>query len=380
MTEAAASSAPRSPTTVVVDLGDRSYDILIGRDIIDRAGGEIAERLPGARMAIVTDANVADTHLRTLTRSLEAADVEYVSIVVPPGEGTKSFAAFETVIEALLEARIERSDAVLALGGGVVGDLAGFAAGTVLRGIRFVQMPTSLLAQVDSSVGGKTGINSTLGKNLVGAFHQPKLVLADIDLLDTLAERDFRAGYAEVVKYGLLGDAGFFDWLEAEGGRLAAGDSAARTRAVRRSCEMKVDLVVRDETEQGDRALLNLGHTFGHALEAAAGYSGRLLHGEGVSIGMVLAFGLSEKLGHCTRADVERVIAHLSDVGLPTRISQIPGKRFTADELMALMAQDKKVKRGRLTFILVKGIGRAFIASDVPIETVQSFLEESLRQ
>jgi 3-dehydroquinate synthase len=379
MSEAAASSAPRTPTTVSVDLGERSYDILIGRDIIDGAGAEIAARLPGARMAIVTDANVADTHLRTLTRSLEAANVEYVSIVVPPGEGTKSFAAFETVIEALLEARIERSDAVLALGGGVVGDLAGFAAGTVLRGIRFVQMPTSLLAQVDSSIGGKTGINTSHGKNLVGVFHQPTFVLADSGVLDSLPEREFNAGYAEVAKCGLIGAPDFFAWLESNWRAVAAG-WPEREHAIAAACMAKAAIVAADERESGIRALLNLGHTFGHALEAAAGYSGRLLHGEGVSIGMVLAFGLSEKLGHCTRADVDRVIAHLSDVGLPTRISQIPGDDFDADELMALMAQDKKVKRGRLTFILAKGIGRAFIANDVPLETVRSFLEESLRQ
>lgn len=377
MSEAAASTASRTPTTVSVDLGERSYDILIGRDIIDRAGAEIAARLPGARMAIVTDANVADSHLRTLTRSLDAADVEYVSIVVPPGEGTKSFAAFETVIEALLEARIERSDAVLALGGGVVGDLAGFAAGTVLRGIRFVQMPTSLLAQVDSSIGGKTGINTSHGKNLVGVFHQPSFVLADSGVLDSLPEREFNAGYAEVAKCGLIGAPDFFGWLESNWRAVAAG-WPEREQAIASACMAKAAIVAADERESGVRALLNLGHTFGHALEAAAGYSGRLLHGEGVSIGMVLAFGLSEKLGHCTRADVDRVVAHLSEVGLPTRISQIPGEGFGVDELMALMAQDKKVKRGRLTFILAKGIGRAFIAGDVPIETVRSFLEEQI--
>jgi 3-dehydroquinate synthase len=368
----------RPPTTVTVELGPRSYDILIGRDIIDTAGHQIAERLPGARMAIVTDQTVADHHLRTLTNSLDFANVEYVAIVVPPGEGSKSFTAFETVIEALLEARIERSDAVLALGGGVVGDLAGFAAGTVLRGIRFVQVPTTLLAQVDSSIGGKTGINTGHGKNLVGVFHQPNFVLADSGVLDSLPDREFNAGYAEVAKCGMIGAPDFFTWLETNWRAVAAG-WPEREQAIAVACRAKAAIVTADERESGVRALLNLGHTFGHALEAATGYSGRLLHGEAVSIGMVLAFGLSAKLGHCKPDDVKRVVAHLADVGLPTRIGQIPGQRLDVDTLMELMAQDKKVSRGKLTFILVKGIGRAFIAKDVPADAVKEFLSEQMR-
>jgi 3-dehydroquinate synthase len=379
MSDVASSPPRRPPTTVTVELGPRSYDIVIGRDIIDTAGNQIAERLPGARMAIVTDQTVADHHLRTLTQSLDFAGVEYVAVVVPPGEGSKSFAAYETVIEALLEARIERSDAVLALGGGVVGDLAGFAAGTVLRGIRFVQVPTTLLSQVDSSIGGKTGINTGHGKNLVGVFHQPNFVLADSGVLDSLPEREFNAGYAEVAKCGLIGAPDFFSWLETNWRAVAAG-WPEREQAIAIACRAKAAIVTADERESGVRALLNLGHTFGHALEFATGYSGRLLHGEAVSIGMVLAFGLSARLGHCKPEDVRRVVAHLADVGLPTSIAQIPGERLAVDTLMDLMAQDKKVKRGKLTFILVKGIGRAFIANDVPADTVKTFLAESLRQ
>jgi 3-dehydroquinate synthase len=368
----------RPPTNVRVELGDRSYDIMIGRDLIDTVGHELSTRLPGARMAIVTDETVAEHHLHRLTASLDFADIEYVAIVVPPGEGSKSFAAYETVVEALLEARIERNDVVLAFGGGVIGDLAGFAAGTVLRGIPFVQLPTSLLAQVDSSIGGKTGINTAHGKNLAGVFHQPRFVLADSGILDSLPEREFNAGYAEVAKCGLIGAPDFFTWLESNWRAVAAG-WPEREQAIASACRAKAAIVAADEREGGIRALLNLGHTFGHALEAAAGYTGRLLHGEGVSIGMALAFGLSARLGHCKKEDVKRVEAHLKDVGLPTRISQIPGGGFDVDTLMDLMAQDKKVSRGKLTFILVKGIGRAFIAKDVPVDTVKEFLSEQMR-
>jgi 3-dehydroquinate synthase len=376
---AAETTLPRRPRTLVtVELGPRSYEIVIGRDLIDTAGTELAARLPGARMAIVTDETVAEHHLHRLTRTLDAAGIEHVSIVVPPGEGSKSFPAYETVLEALLEARIERNDAVLAFGGGVVGDLSGFAAGTVLRGIRFVQMPTTLLAQVDSSIGGKTGINTSHGKNLVGVFHQPSFVLVDSGILDSLPEREFNAGYAEVAKCGLIGAPDFFTWLETNWRAVAAG-WPEREEAIANACRAKAAIVAADEREGGIRALLNLGHTFGHALEAATGYSGRLLHGEGVSIGMVLAFGLSAKLGYCRPDDVRRVVAHLADVGLPTRISQIPGERPDVDTLMGLMAQDKKVSRGKITFILAKGIGRAFIAKDVPIDAVRRFLEESTR-
>jgi 3-dehydroquinate synthase len=370
---------PRQPTTVTVDLGPRSYDILIGRDIIDTAGAEIARRLKGARTAIVTDETVADLHLRPLTESLDLAGVEHVSVVVPPGEGSKSFAALETVIEALREARIDRTDAVLALGGGVVGDLAGFAAGTVLRGIRLVQVPTTLLAQVDSSVGGKTGINTSHGKNLVGVFHQPTFVLADAGVLDSLPQRVFNAGYAEVAKYGLMGAPDFFGWLEANWRAVAAG-WPEREHAVAVSCRAKAAIVSADERESGVRALLNFGHTFGHALEAATGFSDRLLHGEGVAIGMVLAFGLSAKLGHCSYEAGKRAEAHLAEVGLPTRIKAIRGGGIDAATLMNHMALDKKVRRGKLTFILSHGIGKAFVAPDVPADKVRAFLEEAIRQ
>ena len=378
MSDIASDLPRRPPTHVRVELGERSYDILIGRDLIDTAGHELSTRLPGARMAIITDETVAEHHLHRLTASLDFADIEYVSIVVPPGEGSKSFAAYETVVESLLEARIERSDVVLAFGGGVVGDLAGFAAGTVLRGIRFCQLPTSLLAQVDSSIGGKTGINTAHGKNLAGVFHQPHFVLADSGILDSLPEREFNAGYAEVAKCGLIGAPDFFTWLESNWRAVAAG-WPEREQAIASACRAKAAIVAADERESGIRALLNLGHTFGHALESATGYSGRLLHGEGVSIGMALAFRLSAKLGHCNAEDVKRVEAHLGEVGLPTRISQIPGGGFEVDQLMDLMAQDKKVSRGKLTFILVKGIGRAFIARDVPVDSVREFLAEQLR-
>jgi 3-dehydroquinate synthase len=338
MTDPLTNLPRRPPTIVKVELGERSYEILIGRDLIDTVGHELATRLPSARMAIVTDETVAEHHLHRLTASLDFADIEYVSIVVPPGEGSKSFAAYETVLEALLEARIERNDVVLAFGGGVIGDLAGFAAGTVLRGIRFVQLPTSLLAQVDSSIGGKTGINTAHGKNLVGAFHQPSFVLSDSGILDSLPEREFNAGYAEVAKCGLIGAPDFFAWLETNWRAVAAG-WPEREQAIASACRAKAAIVAADEREGGIRALLNLGHTFGHALEASAGYNGRLLHGEAVSIGMVLAFGLSAKLGHCKPDDVKRVEAHLKDVGLPTRIAQIPGGGFDVDTLMDLMAQ-----------------------------------------
>ena len=378
MSDTAPEVPRRPPTKVHVELGSRSYDILIGRDLVDTVGHELATRLPGARMAIVTDETVAEHHLHRLTASLDFSDIEHVSIVVPPGEASKSFAAFETVIEALLEARIERNDVVLAFGGGVVGDLAGFAAGTVLRGIRFVQLPTTLLAQVDSSIGGKTGINTAHGKNLLGVFHQPSFVLADSGILDSLPEREFNAGYAEVAKCGLIGAPDYFAWLETNWRAVAAG-WPEREQAIASACRAKAAIVAADERESGVRALLNLGHTFGHALEAMAGYDGRLLHGEAVAIGMVLAFRFSAKLGHCQPEDVKRVEAHLKDVGLPTRIADIPGGGFGVDALLDLMAQDKKVSRGKLTFILVKGIGRAFIAKDIAVDAVREFLSEQMR-
>ncbi|QOL80094.1 3-dehydroquinate synthase [Pseudooceanicola spongiae] len=362
-----------------VELGERAYDILIGPGLLAEAGGHIAPLLRRKRVAVLTDETVAGLHLETLKDGLASAGIEMVSLALPAGEATKSWPHFTRAVEWLLDQKVERNDVVVALGGGVIGDLAGFAASVLRRGVRFVQIPTSLLAQVDSSVGGKTGINAPQGKNLIGAFHQPSLVLADTSVLGTLKPRDFLAGYGEVVKYGMLGDAAFFDWLERMGPALAAGDMAARVAAVKRSCQMKAEIVVRDETEQGDRARLNLGHTFGHALEAATGYSDRLLHGEGVAIGCALAFELSSKLGLCAQEDPSRVRAHLKQMGMKVDLSDIAGDLPDADGLLALMGQDKKVVDGQLRFILARGIGEAFVTSDVPGSVVRDLLQEALR-
>ncbi|WP_312470248.1 MULTISPECIES: 3-dehydroquinate synthase [Brucella] len=364
--------------TVPVSLGDRSYEILIGKGLIARAGEEVAKRLPGIRVAIVTDENVAKAHLEALSASFARAGIESTPVIVAPGEKSKSFSTLETVTNAVLAARLERGDAVVAFGGGVVGDLSGFVAGIVRRGMNFVQMPTSLLAQVDSSVGGKTGINTQFGKNLVGVFYQPQLVLADTEVLDTLSEREFRAGYAEVAKYGLIDRPDFFAWLEKNWGEVFAG-GAARTQAIAESCRSKAAVVARDERENGDRALLNLGHTFGHALETATGYdSSRLVHGEGVAIGMTLAHRFSVKMNLCGVEAAERVEAHLKAVGLPTSLHEVPGGLPDAEKLMDYIAQDKKVARGALTFILTHGIGQSFIAKDVPPAAVLEFLKERL--
>ena len=367
--------------TVDVALGERAYDIVIGRDLLGSLGARIAALRPGARTAIVTDRNVAKHWLDRTEASLAQAGIATSRIVVEEGEGSKSYAGLERVSEALIAAKIERNDLVIALGGGVVGDLAGFAAAILRRGVDFVQVPTSLLAQVDSSVGGKTGINSPQGKNLVGAFHQPVLVIADTSALDTLPPRQFRAGYAEVAKYGVLGDETFFAWLEANHAGIFSG-GAAREHAIATSCRAKAAIVARDERETGDRALLNLGHTFGHALEAATGFSDRLFHGEGVAVGMVLAAEFSASLGMIAEADAERIARHLAAVGLPTHLGEIAG--FTqeglgdADRLMALMAQDKKVRRGQLTFILLEAVGRAVITRDVEPALVRDFLKQKL--
>lgn len=358
--------------TVHVPLGDRAYDVLIGPGLIARAAALIGGRLGAARCVIVTDANVARYHLATLEAAL--GDRLVGSIVLPPGESTKSFRELEPLCERLLESGLERGDLVVALGGGVIGDLAGFAASILRRGVRFVQIPTSLLAQVDSSVGGKTGIDTPQGKNLIGAFHQPGLVLADTDTLKTLPERELRAGYAEVAKYGLLGDAPFFAWLERNYQGVFALEPEPLTHAVETSVKAKAGIVARDETEQGERALLNLGHTFGHAFEAWCGYSDRLLHGEAISIGMSVAFRFSAQLGYCDEAAADRAAAHFLAVGLPTRIADIPGAKPDIEALMKLMAQDKKVRHGKLTFILARGIGEAFIARDVAADTVRAFL------
>ncbi|WP_425046536.1 3-dehydroquinate synthase [Primorskyibacter sp. S87] len=364
--------------TVHVELGSRSYDVVIGPGLLDQAGPRIAPLLRRPRVAVISDENVAALHLDALRAGLSTAGLEMVSMELPAGEATKSWPHFERAVEWLLEQKIERNDVVIAFGGGVIGDLVGFAAAVLRRGIRFVQIPTSLLAQVDSSVGGKTGINAPQGKNLIGAFHQPSLVLADTAVLGTLTARDFLAGYGEVVKYGLLGDAAFFDWLEKQGPALAAGDMQARVQAVTRSVQMKADIVARDETEQGDRALLNLGHTFCHALEAATGYSDRLLHGEGVAIGCALAFELSARLGLCAQEDPSRVRVHLKAMGMKTDLADIPGDLPGADALLGLMAQDKKVVDGQLRFILARGIGQAFVTGDVPGDAVLEILEDAL--
>jgi 3-dehydroquinate synthase len=364
--------------TVMVGLGDRAYDILIGPGLLAGIGAEVATRFSGSKVAIVTDANVARHHLPALQASLDAAGVAHAAVTVEPGEKTKGFAGFEQVVDAILAARMERGDLVLALGGGVVGDLAGFAASVVRRGMRFVQVPTSLLAQVDSSVGGKTGINSRHGKNLVGAFHQPRLVVIDTDVLDTLPQREMRAGYAEVAKYGLIDRPDFFGWLENNWREVFSGGEA-RIRAVAESCRAKADVVARDEFETGDRALLNLGHTFGHALEAATAYDGaRLVHGEGVAIGMALAHRFSARMNLASMDDALRVESHLRDVGLPWRLSDVPGGLPGAERLLEFIAQDKKVTRGALTFILTHGIGKSFIAKDVPASEVTLFLKEQL--
>ena len=364
------------PTTVHVPLPGRAYDILIGSGLLDSAGPRLAAMFPGRRFGIVTDSEVAKAQLPRLVASLDAAGIGHAEIVLPNGEKAKSFERLEQVVDALLGARLERGDLVIALGGGVIGDLAGFAAAITRRGMDFVQVPTSLLAQVDSSVGGKTGINSPHGKNLVGAFHQPRLVLADLDALGTLPEREFAAGYAEVVKYGLIDDAPFYFWLEEHRRAIFAGDAALRAEMVARCCTAKTRFVLADERETGVRALLNLGHTFGHALEKATGYSDRLLHGEGVAIGMVLAHGFSARLGMAPSQDTGRIAQHLTAAGLPTRLADIPGELADTDDLMAAIAQDKKVVRGALTFILTRGIGQAFIEKNVDPATVRAYLEE----
>jgi 3-dehydroquinate synthase len=364
---------------VAVALGARSYEVRIGPWLIDRAGAEIAPLLARPRVAIITDDTVAPLHLDRLTQAFRAEGIDPVALALPSGEATKGWAEFARATEWLLEQKIERRDVVVAFGGGVIGDLVGFAAAVLRRGVRFVQIPTTLLAQVDSSVGGKTGINTAQGKNLVGAFHQPSLVLADVDILTSLPPRDFLAGYGEVVKYGLLGDAAFFDWLEANGPDLAH-DRAKRQQAVLRSVQMKAGIVERDETEEGERALLNLGHTFCHALEKATGYSNRLLHGEGVAIGCALAFELSQRLGLCAQESPSRVRAHLRAMGMKVDIADIPGDLPGAEALLALMAQDKKVVDGRLRFILARGIGQAFITDQVPADVVLGLLNDALAQ
>lgn len=363
---------------VRVELGARSYDVLVGAGLLSRAGELIGPHLRRAKVAIISDSTVAAFHLGALQDGLDRAGIAHSALCLPPGEGTKDWANLARATEWLLAERIERRDLVIALGGGVIGDLVGFSAAILRRGVRFVQVPTSLLAQVDSSVGGKTGINTAQGKNLVGAFHQPVLVLADIGVLSSLPARDLLSGYGEVVKYGLLGDEAFFDWLEANGPALARGEAAARHHAVLRSVQMKAGIVARDETEEGERALLNLGHTFCHALEKATGYSDRLLHGEGVAIGCALAFELSQRLGLCAQEAPSRLRAHLRAMGMKTDLADIPGDLPGPEALLDLMGQDKKVIDGRLRFVLARGIGAAFVAEDVPPAQVLAVLSDGL--
>ena len=357
-------------------LGERGYDILVGPGLIAEAGAAIAPLMRRRQAVVVTDATVARHHLEPLRQSLAEHAVETSEIVLPPGEGTKDLAHFGRLVEDVLACGIERGTMLVALGGGVVGDIAGFAAATLLRGIDFVQIPTTLLAQVDSSVGGKTAINTNAGKNLLGAFYQPRLVLADTASLATLPPREVRAGYGEVVKYGLIRDADFFEWLEVEGAAVRALEPAALTRAVLASCQMKAAIVAADEREEGERALLNFGHTFGHALEAETGFSDRLLHGEAVALGMVLAFDFAVRLGLATGQDADRVRRHLAASGLPTRLAEIGLDRRAADRLIAHMGRDKKVRDGRITLILPRRIGEAFVMRDAPLDRLRAFLAE----
>ncbi len=363
---------------VEVKLDDRSYTIHIGTDLLQETGVFIQPFLRRQKIAVVTDENVASLHLNTLKASLSADGIKVSTLILPAGESTKSWMHVQKTVEWLLAEHIERDDIIVAFGGGVIGDLVGFAASILRRGVRFVQIPTSLLAQVDSSVGGKTGINSLQGKNLIGAFYQPQLVLADINILGTLSSRDFLAGYGEVVKYGLLGDFNFFKWLEKNAPAMASGDIKKRIYAVKRSCEMKANIVARDEKERGDRALLNLGHTFGHALEAATGFSDRLLHGEGVAIGCALAFETSMQLGLCSQEAPSRVREHLKIMGMKADLSDIIGELPNENVLVDLMRQDKKVLDGKITFIMARGIGDTFVSHDVELDIVRNVLREAL--
>ncbi len=367
------------PRTVTVALDTHSYDILIGRGLHARTGALIVPLLASRQVALVTDDGVAPHHLQRVLASLDDAGIRCQHLILPRGEQSKSWTTLMRVVEWLLGLPLERDDAVLALGGGVIGDLVGFAAAMTRRGIACIQMPTSLLAQVDSAVGGKTGINSQLGKNLIGAFHQPRLVISDLAALATLPARDFLAGYGEVVKYSLLGDADFFAWLDARRDVLTALDDDDLATIIERSCHMKARIVAADTYEAGVRATLNLGHTFGHALEVVTGYSDHLLHGEAVAIGCVLAFETSVRMGLCPPGDLDRVCDHLRAVGLPVRIAEIPGPGLAADAIMAAMAQDKKVRSGTLHFILTRGIGSAFRTAAVNHGLVKAIITDSSR-
>ncbi|MEM1102857.1 MAG: 3-dehydroquinate synthase [Pseudomonadota bacterium] len=375
----AASAEGGARRSLHVALGDRSYEIAIGPGLLGEAADRIRPHLPRGRTVIVTDETVGALYSAQLTEALERGGIAASEARLPPGEGSKSFAQLEQLVDTLLDAGVERSDCILALGGGVIGDLTGFASAILRRGCHFIQIPTTLLAQVDSSVGGKTGVNARQGKNLIGAFHQPRLVLIDIDVLNTLPPRHVKAGYAEIVKYALLGDAGFMDWLDANGGRLLAGEADALAHAIETSCAMKAAIVADDEREAGRRALLNLGHTFGHALEAAASFSDRLLHGEAVAVGCVLAFQFSARQGLCPEDDAARVAAHFAGRGLPSAIGDIEGVSASAAQLIAAMRQDKKATDGQLNLILARRIGEAFLAKDVDAGALTDFLNDKLK-
>ncbi len=366
------------PTSIRVELAGRAYDILIGENLLSNASTYLAPVLARPRIVIITDKTVSSLHLAPLRASLDGAGIQNDVIVVSPGEATKNFTQLQGILNRLLDLRVERKDTILALGGGVVGDLAGFAAAILHRGVNFVQMPTTLLAQVDSSVGGKTAINAAQGKNLIGAFYQPKMVLSDVATLDSLPTRELRAGYGEVVKYGLIDDFPFFEWLEEHGSEVLSGNRAALCYAIAVSCRSKAAIVARDEREGGDRALLNLGHTFAHALEAESGYDGRLLHGEAVAIGLHMAFALSTELGLCPRQETDRLRRHLISTGLPATVDQIELKGLTPEIIMQHMRQDKKVTDGHLTFILARGIGRAFTARDIDSAEVAAVLDDAI--
>ena len=360
--------------TIPVGLGDRTYDVAVGTDLIERAGALIKPFLKRNRAAVIVDETVMNLHGAALVAALTRYGIEAPVVAIPPGEESKSFAQLETLSDRLLALELDRGDLIVAFGGGVVGDLAGFAAAIYKRGIDFVQIPTTLLAQVDSSVGGKTAIDTARGKNLIGAFHQPRLVLADLSVLETLPDRQMRAGYAEVIKYGMLGDDHFFAWCEENGADVVSRAPAALAYAVARSVQMKAEIVAEDEKEAGRRALLNLGHTFGHALEAEVGFGEALIHGEAVALGCCQAFRFSVAQGLCPPGDAARVEAAIAAVGLPTRLSDVPGGPFPVDRLIAHMGQDKKAEAGQLTFILARRIGEAFVAKGVETEPLRQFL------
>ena len=361
-----------------LELGDRSYNIMVGQNLISKAGNLIKPLLTGHKVIIVSDSNVAPLYQAKLETSLEGAGLVHSTVILAAGEKTKSFEKLQSLCEKLFKNGVDRQTFLVALGGGVIGDLAGFCAAITMRGIQYIQIPTTLLSQVDSSVGGKTGINTAYGKNLVGAFHQPRLVLIDLDCLDSIPRRQLLAGYAEVAKYGLIQDAKFFEWLEKNAASLLNGNKILQAHAIMKSCAAKANIVAQDERENGVRAILNLGHTFAHALEAEVGYNEKLLHGEAVSIGMVMAYELSSRLGFCKKADANRVRNHLDSIGLPTSLTGLADNTWTPERLVTHMDLDKKVEAGSIVFILAHGIGSSFIARDVKPKDLLTFLADAL--